>query len=435
MKKVLIITYYWPPSGGAGVQRWLKFSKYLPEYGWEPVILTVDEKLASYAQLDTTLQNEVSPQLQVVRTKTFEPYNLYKKISAKKEIPYGGFTNEKKISLTERFSRFVRGNLFIPDPRRGWKNYAVKSALQIIDEQNIDLIITTGPPHSVHLIGLALKRRRPVKWIADFRDPWTDIYYYNSLYHSDLAKRIDRSLESKVINRCDHLITVSHALKELLNRKVADRKTDKISVITNGFDTTDFQNVQPVMAHKFTIAYTGTISKSYRIEGFIEALSLLPNEVKEQLLIRFVGNLPDEIIDLFHRHNLSSQLEQIGYVPHQQAINYMAGASLLLMAIPDVPDNKVIITGKFFEYLAAKRPILVIGPKGGDVDLILQQTKAGALLDYDDIRGIQQQLLNHFDSFSKEKLEIYSSEIDPFSRKNLTGNLVSILQKIDSPSV
>ena len=178
MKKILIITYYWPPSGGAGVQRWLKFSKYLPEFGYEPVILSVDEKEASYAQLDYSLLAEINPGMAIHKTRTFEPYNLYRKLSNKKEIPYGGFSNQKRITLFEKFSRFVRGNLFVPDPRKGWNRFAYKKAAELIRREQIEVVVTSGPPHSTHLIGRRLKRHFGVKWIADFRDPWTDIYYY-----------------------------------------------------------------------------------------------------------------------------------------------------------------------------------------------------------------------------------------------------------------
>jgi glycosyltransferase involved in cell wall biosynthesis len=427
MKKVLIITYYWPPSGGAGVQRWLKFAKYLPEFGWEPIILTVDENKASYAQKDESLLKEVDLNLKVVRTKTFEPYNLYKKVSAKKEIPYGGFSNEIELSLTEKLSRFVRGNLFIPDPRRGWKPFATKTALKLIDEEQIGVVVTTGPPHSTHLIGNELKKRRKIKWIADFRDPWTDIYYYKNLYHSSLAKWYDRKLETKVLNNCDGIITVSHALKELLAKKIRPSLHSKISIITNGFDTSDFQDLNPVMNEKFTITYTGTISISYRIENFVMALASLPDDIKEQMIIRFVGNVPEDIIALFHQNGLKNQFEIIGYVPHRQAVNYMAGASVLLMAIPDVPDNNVIITGKFFEYLAARRPILVIGPKDSEVDKILQETSAGTLIDYDDLEKIKEQINEYFMLSLENKLAINPTGIKKFSRHNLTEKLAKIL--------
>jgi glycosyltransferase involved in cell wall biosynthesis len=430
MKKVLIITYYWPPSGGAGVQRWLKFAKYLPDLGWEPVILTVDENEASYAQKDESLLKEVASGLKVVRTKTFEPYNLYKKLSAKKEIPFGGFSNEKKLSLPEKLARFIRGNLFIPDPRRGWKPYATKSALNLIDENQIEVVITSGPPHSTHLIGNALKNRRKIKWIADFRDPWTDIYYYKNLYHSSLAKWYDRKLETKVLNNCDGIITVSHALKELLAKKIRPSNHSKISVITNGYDTSDFQDLNPVLNKKFTITYTGTISKSYRIENFVMALASLPDEIKEQIIIRFVGNVPEDIIALFYQNGLTDQLEIIGYVPHHQAVNYMAGASVLLMAIPDVPDNNVIITGKFFEYLAARRPILVIGPRDSEVSLILEETKAGQIIDYQDTEALLTYFKSAYNNFRGNNQNADFKCIDKYSRKNITQELAKKLNKI-----
>ena len=209
MKKILIITYYWPPSGGAGVQRWLKFTKFLPEFGFKPVILTVDDNAASYAQLDESLLKEIDPNLSVYKTKTFEPYNLYRKLSNKKEIPYGGFSNQRKITLFEKLSRFIRGNLFIPDPRRGWNRYAIKKALELIRSEQIEVVVTTGPPHSTHLIGKKVKEKTGIRWIADFRDPWTDIYYYKDLYHLGLANKLDRYLEKNVLKLADQIITVS----------------------------------------------------------------------------------------------------------------------------------------------------------------------------------------------------------------------------------
>jgi len=281
MKTDLIITYYWPPSGGAGVQRWLKFSKYLPEFGCTPVILTVDENLASYAQLDHSLVEEINPDLKVHKTKTFEPYNLYRKLSKKKEIPYGGFSNQKKVTLFEKFSRLVRGNLFVPDPRRGWNKYALRKALELIKAENIESVITSGPPHSTHLIGQKIKEQTGIRWIADFRDPWSDIYYYKELYHTLPARLYDSSLEKMVLSGADKIITVSEEVKKLLLRKIPGSE-EKIAVIPNGYDESDFENVALIKNEFFTITYTGTISMSYRIEQFIEAIDLLPGEVKAQ---------------------------------------------------------------------------------------------------------------------------------------------------------
>jgi glycosyltransferase involved in cell wall biosynthesis len=422
MKKILIITYYWPPSGGAGVQRWLKFSKYLPEFGYEPVILTVDEKEASYAQLDYSLVKEIDPGLAVHKTKTFEPYNLYRKLSNKKEIPYGGFSNQKKITAFEQFFRFIRGNLFVPDPRKGWNRYAYKKAADLIKEEKIEVIVTSGPPHSTHLIGRKLKMHKGVKWIADFRDPWTDIYFYKDLYHTALVTRIDRWMERNVLSNADKIITVSQEVGKLLLKKIPS-SPGKIAVIPNGFDDSDFENAEPVQNEMFTITYTGTISMTYRIEQFIEAVCQLPGKVKEGIRIRFVGNVPDEIINLFYLKNLTSIVEVIGYIPHEQAVRQMKGASMLLMAIPDTPDNKGIVTGKIFEYLAACKPILAIGPKDGDVDMLIDKCNAGKLFPYHDTEGMKNYILEIYQQYRTGVSDFNSTGIEGYTRKNLTKEL------------
>lgn len=426
MQNILIITYYWPPSGGAGVQRWLKFSRYLPEFGYTPVILTVDEKMASYAQYDPTLLDEISPDLKIYRTPTFEPYTFYRRLAGKKEIPYGGFTNQKKVTPFEKFARFVRGNLFIPDPRKGWKKYALKKALEILREEKIDAVITSGPPHSTHLIGLSLKKKTGVRWVADFRDPWTDIYYYKELFHSGPAAKYDRYLEKKVLLNADKIITVSQEVGKLLAGK-SNGLTEKIAIIPNGYDSVDFENVELADNEMFTITYTGTISKLYRIDQFIEALSQLPGHVRNNLKIRFVGNVPDEILSLFREKQLGSNVEIMGYLPHAQAIRQMMSASALLLAIPDTPDNKGIVTGKFFEYLGAKRPVLAIGPLGGDIENILKKCGAGKIFSYDEAGKMKEFLLELFD---KEKIAPHpfkSKEIEMYTRRNLTLELIKNL--------
>ena len=426
MKKILIITYYWPPSGGAGVQRWLKFSKYLPEFDWHPIVLTVDENLASYAQLDPSLLEEISPDLRVYKTKTFEPYNFYKKISNKKEIPYGGFSNQKKITLFEKFSRLIRGNLFLPDPRRGWNRYAIIKALELIKREQIEVVITSGPPHSTHLIGNKIKTMTGIKWIADFRDPWTDIFYYKELYHSGLAIWIDRQLEKKILSNADQIITVSEEIGKLLRKKI-QLSQDKIAVIPNGYDEADFENGMAVSNEKFTITYCGTISMGYKIGNFVEAISQLPESVKSQMTIRFVGNVPEEILQLFERKNLRSMIEVMGYLPHELAVGQMKGASLLLMAIPDSPDNKGIVTGKFFEYLAANRPILAIGPPGGDVDLLLKKCSAGKIFSYEATEEMKQFILERFELDQKKMNSGNTTGTEKYTRRNLTKELVSYL--------
>jgi len=414
MKKVLIITYYWPPSGGAGVQRWLKFAKYLPEFGWQPVILTVDPEYASYPQRDESLLSEVDPGCLVYTTKSFELYNLYKFISGKKEVPYGGFANETKEGFFQKASKFLRGNFLLPDPRKGWNKYALKKAAELIREYNIDTVVTTSPPHSTQLIGLKLQQQFKIRWIADLRDPWTDIYYYNQFKHTALARKIDQKYERNVIEWADRIFTVSNDLDRIFSEKSKLPVGSKIHVIPNGFDEDDFRITNLPTETKKVITYTGTISEAYEVDGFLEALSGLDEKLKSQLLIRFVGQIPQSVEKKFKSTGLL--IELVGYVDHSKSIEYLLRSDLLLLIIPKVANNKGILTGKFFEYLGALKPILAIGPTDGDLAKIIQETESGKLFDYSDSKGMS----TFIKAIFKVQFQANPAKALIYSRQNLT---------------
>jgi len=423
MKKVLIITYYWPPSGGAGVQRWLKFAKYLPELGWQPIILTVDPKYASYPQRDESLANEVGPNCLVYTTKSFELYNLYKLVSGKKEVPYGGFANESKEGVLQKLSKFIRGNFLLPDPRKGWNKYALRKAAELIREFNIETVVTTSPPHSTQLIGLKLKQKFNIRWIADLRDPWTDIYYYNHFKHTALARKLDLQFERKVVENADVLITVSDDVKRIFAEKSNLPIAAKTVVIPNGFDEDDFRITNIPDENRKVITYTGTISEAYDVDCLLEALCLLSEDSKSQILIRFVGKVPSSVETKFRSTGL--KIELVGYVDHTKSIEYLLRSDLLLLVIPKVKNNKGILTGKFFEYLASQKPILAIGPTDGDLAKIIQETQCGRLFDYEDSKGMLQ--------FIHEKLNFTQSTMKPelasqYSRKELTRKLTELFE-------
>lgn len=423
MKKVLIITYYWPPSGGAGVQRWLKFTKYLPQYGIEPIVLTVDPAFASYAQTDESLLNEISPTLQVVRTQSFELYQLYQKLSSKKEIPYGGFANESEASLFQKISRFVRGNFLLPDPRRGWNKYAFKEAIRLISEHSVDTVVTTGPPHSTHLIGKKLQKKTGIKWIADLRDPWTDIYYYNQFYHTAPARAIDRRMERLVVEKADHLITVSADVLRLLAAKSTKNIAEKASIIPNGFDEADFAGKTEKEEQKFTITYTGTISEIYDISGLIEAIKKIDQPVLNRIRLRFVGRVPELIARQLTTELPSLEVEHIGYVEHELSVRYLLRSSMLLLVIPRIENNRGILTGKFFEYLAAGKPVLAIGPINGDLAAIIGETNCGRIFDYSDQEGIGDFIRQVFN----KEIRIQANNAEKYSRQNLSQQLSKLL--------
>jgi glycosyltransferase involved in cell wall biosynthesis len=243
MNKILIITYYWPPAGGPGVQRWLKFAKYLPQHKIQPIILTVDPQYATYPIFDSSLEDEIQDDIKVIRTKSFELFSIYKKITGSDQVPYSGFATEENISFLQKISRFIRGNFFLPDPRKGWNKFALKAAKELIKKENIHLIITTGPPHSTHLIGNQLKKiYKNLNWTADFRDPWVDIFYYNKFYPTKFSKKIDTGFEKRTFENADKIIVVSNSMKVNYANKYSNQ-SHKIHVITNGYDPDDFREI------------------------------------------------------------------------------------------------------------------------------------------------------------------------------------------------
>jgi glycosyltransferase involved in cell wall biosynthesis len=422
MKKVLIITYYWPPSGGAGVQRWLKFAKYLPEFGWQPVILTVDPQYASYPQRDESLSSEVSSDCLVYTTKSFEFYNFYKLISGKKEVPYGGFANESKEGPLQKLSKFIRGNFLLPDPRKGWNKYAFRKALELISKHQIDTVVTTSPPHSTQLIGLKLKQKLNIRWIADLRDPWTDIYYYNQFKHTRWARKADLRMEREVVERADILITVSEDVKRIFAEKSEQPIAVKTAVIPNGFDEDDFRITDIPKETRKVITYTGTISEAYEVDCLLDALHRMSESWKSRLLIRFVGKVPSLVVQKFRETGIDVEL--VGYVDHPKSIEYLFRSDLLLLVIPKVKNNRGILTGKFFEYLASQKPVLAIGPTDGDLARIIQETGCGQLFDYADREGISQFIL---ENLGNPVSESNTDRVNRYSRRQLTEKIAELL--------
>ncbi len=421
--KVLIITYYWPPSGGAGVQRWLKFTKYLPSAGWIPVILTVKPEYAAYPFRDESLYGEIPVDVEVHRTKALNYFALYNRDQSK--IPHAGFASGDGKGLKSAVSRFIRGNFFIPDPRRGWNRYAYRKACELIKSENITHIITTSPPHSTQLIGLRLKRRFPgLKWIADLRDPWTEIYYYDMFRPSLPARMIDRELEKRVLTRADRLITVGHTLASAFAEK-ADAAEDKTVVLPNGFDEEDFQGLTGSVPERFTITYVGTLSPAYPVRGFIDAVrDLKINDMP--VVLRFVGTVPGDIRSQFPADVNGQNPEFISYCEHPEAIRHMMNSSMLLLIIPDHRSNRSILTGKIFEYLATEKPILFLGPDDGDAARLLKLCGYQGIFGYDDVQGIRDFIIRVAEGKSVKR----SGHHLEYSRRALSVKLGEILDRL-----
>jgi glycosyltransferase involved in cell wall biosynthesis len=420
MNKVLIITYYWPPSGGAGVQRWLKFSKYLPQYGWEPVILTVDPKYAAYPATDTSLETDIPEGIKVCRTKATDWFRIYG--NDKSKVPSAGFAVNMDNSLKGKISRFIRGNFFIPDPRKGWNKFAFREATKLIEKDDIKHVITTSPPHSTQLIGLKLKKKFPgIKWIADLRDPWTDIYYYNLFYPSCISKRIDLNYERSVLKNADIITTVGPSLGKYFELKVPGIG-NKIKIIHNGYDEADFENVKAEASDRFTISYTGTISESYPVEGFAKAIQALKSKGND-ILLKFTGLISEKYKEYFISMIGESNLEFIPYSDHKTVIRQMLSSSIQLLVITRHPGNKSILTGKLFEYIASGKPVLCLGPVDGDAAQMLESTGYGKCFEYDDKDGIGDFILNCIN----KNHETGQNPPSMFSRRNLAGEIASML--------
>ena len=425
MKKLLIICYYWPPSGGAGVQRWLKLSNYLTKSGVKVYIVHPKSSMASYLTLDRSLVDEINPEITTVATDSFEPLNWYKKLVGKKNVPTAGMSNVNPKSKLQRLALKLRSRLFIPDPRKYWLKYAYKASSDLIKEHEISHVITTSPPHSAQLIGLRLRENFNIHWIADLRDLWTGIYYYDLLQHSSRSRAKDARLELKVLKEADHITTVSPLFKEEFMR-ISSCESSKITVIPNGYDPHDFKDFDYDKIVDFTITYTGSISSQYNIAPFMDAMKMFTQN-QERLKLRFVGSVDPGLKEKFQMKGMQDMVEYTGYVQHQESISYLEDSYALLLIGPLNEDqNEGSIPAKLFEYLAAKRHIIYIGKKDGFVAQILKDCEAGSTFE------TAAELLEHLRQLKRSygnnnEAQIQSQGIDTYSRINQAEAFLKLL--------
>ncbi|MGP8217785.1 MAG: glycosyltransferase family 4 protein [Bacteroidia bacterium] len=438
MKKVLIITYYWPPSGGAGVQRWLKFVKYIRNYGWEPVIYTPENPESPIN--DDSLQKDVPQGVTVLKTHIWEPYNAYKRFIGQKKgekINAAFLSESKKPKKSEKIAVWIRGNFFIPDARVFWVKPSVKYLVNYLRQNPVDAVISTGPPHSMHLIAQQLKEKLNLPWLADFRDPWTNIDFYSELMLTKGSDRKHKKLELGVLQKADAIVSVGQTMTDELQKileKNSTQKSNKFYSITNGYDPDDYENIAPVeLDKKFTMAHIGSLDKSRNPHLLWKVLSELVkknSDFSNDLEIKLVGKVDISVQDDIEKYGLSSHLNKISYLTHKEVTLVQKQSRVLLLLINNTPNAKGILTGKFFEYIAAKRPILCIGPIGGDVDKILKETHTGLLAEYDDATTLKKKILYYYNNFKSGKLENGGINIEKYSRKMLTGEVVKVLEKI-----
>jgi glycosyltransferase involved in cell wall biosynthesis len=421
-QRVLVVTYYWPPSGGAGVQRILKFCKYLPQFDIEPIVLTVSNP--TYPIRDESLSKEIPVGLSVHRSWSLEPYQLYAQLSGRSTNEIAKPTTDLSgQSLVQKLATWIRGNLFLPDARAGWLLTAREKALRLVKQYHVDAVLTTGPPHSAHFVGRYVQQQEQLPWIADLRDPWAEIHYNQLLPRSDWAQHIDEHLEGQVLKRADAAVVVSPGMAELFRPKV-DRD---YPVITNGFDPADFPptNPTPKFSKQPVIRHVGSISEGSVPVGLLDAFRQLPPHHRPQL--EFIGNTHHRVQQLVDRWGLTEWVHFKTYVPHQEAITQMRTADVLLLSIPEVAHNELIVTGKLFDYLGAQRSILCLGPGQGDAAQIIEECKAGITLGHHDADALQNTLRDIATGQFSAHYIPDASDVQAYSRVTLTQKLASVI--------
>jgi len=393
-KKVLIITYYWPPAGGSGVQRWLKFVKYLRDFDIEPVIYTVDNP--GYAINDKSLINEIPNSIETLRQPIFEPNSILNFFGTKTNKESAGFLNPNP-NFIGKIIQYIRANYFIPDARKFWIKPSVKFLSNYLEKNPVDVIITTGPPHSLHLIGLHLKKKKDIKWISDFRDPWTEIDYFHKMPLNKKAKKKHHQLEREVLKNSDSVIVVGNTMRDQYLKE-----TDKVVTISNGFDTSDNKEVSHLDIF-FSITHVGMMNADRNpsdLWKILKEICLENPDFKSDLKIRLIGKIAKEVS---HDLNIfdSGITEVVDYVSYAEVKKYQLETQVLLLCINNVPSARGIITGKIFEYLQAKRPILAIGPEDGDAAEILKNTNSGSIFGFENKQKLKQHILELYKDIKK----------------------------------
>ncbi len=419
MKKVLIITYYWPPAGGPGVQRWLKFVKYLQEFNIEPIVYAPENP--SYPIVDSSFLNEIPEGVTIIKQPIFEPYNIASIFSKKKTKTISkGIISSKWQSPIEKFMLWVRGNFFIPDARKFWIKPSVKYLQEYLQQENIDTIITTGPPHSLHLIGLQLKKILSIQWIADFRDPWTTIGYHNKLKLRKSSKAKHKILEGEVLNTADKVIVTSFTTKEEFYYI-----TEKpIKIITNGYDVNNIGKIE--LDNKFSISHIGSLLSGRNPLILWQVISELVEENKEfeeDLKLQFAGVISKDVLKTMYSFNLKNYIHLLGYISHEDTLKLQHSSQVLLLIEINTDETKCIIPGKLFEYMVAERPIIAIGPEEWDVAKIITETNTGNYYTYDQKRVLKEKIMDLYNDYKAGRLKTQPIGLKKYSRKALTEEL------------
>ena len=427
-KKVLIISYYWPPSGGSGVQRWLKFVKYLPQLGWTPYVFTPENP--SFPVRDESLLKDVPDEAEVIHFPIWEPYDLFYKITGKAPNPSAGIDlPTSNQSTLKKIATWLRGNLLIPDPRRFWVSPSVKFLQGFLKENKIDNIVTTGPPHSLHLIGLKLKKQNPkLHWVADFRDPWSEWGFLDSLRVGSLARKIHKKLEREVLQVADVVTTITPFYVRHFER-LGGRK---VQLLTNGFDEDDFRDVKVSRNEKFIIRHVGIVNEKCNPRPFFKAVEALVSEnssFASDVQIEFIGQVYEPVkVEVQKNDLLNTRTKFINTMPHKELMKIYGNASILLLVLHGYKDAEGYMPGKLFEYIATGLPVIGVGPTNGDAASLLDHSGVGRMIEAENVDAIKTAVLGIFDKWKKSESLQNAHAASRYSRKSLTQALTTLLK-------
>lgn len=431
MQKLLLISYYWPPAGGAGVQRWLKFVKYLSTMGFELHVFTVSNP--EVPALDHSLLQEVPVSVKLIEQKIWEPFEAYRRFTGKKDNTSNAFLSEEsrgKRSMAEHMALWVRANMFLPDAKCFWIRPAVRFLKHYLQAEGINTIVSTGPPHSVHLIAYKLKKILDIHWLADFRDPWTQIDYMHQLPMLSVVKMWHQKWEKRVVSAADRVVVVSPGMQKYFSA-LAQGVELKLSLITNGYDSALAKGV--ALDEAFTIVHAGSINADRTHTAFFKAVQLALQQkanLKNHLRLVWIGKLCYEARQLLEQYNLMPYVDMVGYVPYAQLASRLASARVLYLPLNNTPDATAILTGKFFEYLSAQRPIIAQAPTRGDLATLIAQTQSGYVFEFSEVEALKEQLLLRYAAYTKGNDIWQNKGVEAYSRKHLSVEMAQLLKAL-----
>lgn len=433
MKKVLVVTYYFPPSGGPGVQRVLKFVKYLPQFGFDPIVLTVAD--ADFPAVDESLLKAIPKNVKVVRTKIFEPYNFYRRFTGKEAgaaVDVENIPSGKKKGIMERIAEFIRSTFFIPDARVGWLPYAVSSAMRLIEEENVDIIYSSSPPYTAALIAKRLKKRTGKPWVMGLRDPWTG--FISAPRRWFLPAHIDKSMEKKSIEVADAVEIAWEGIGKDLANKYSDLELSKLVHIPNGFDSEDYPNLPLAKDKKFCVTYTGSLYGKRNPRTLLDAVKRLKTSGEiscDNFKLIFAGRFGGEVREMFAEPELDGLIEVKEYLPHEESIKLLLQSDLLVLIVDESELSDEIVPGKVFEYIGARRPIIAFAPDGAAARVI-RHTGTGIVIGQNDVEAAKAVIISFFSRTEQEKNLFAPDEnaIKEFERKEAARKLSVLFNKI-----